>query len=127
FEVVIEAVGGGGSGVNLADRAGVLLNRFDALLTTVEAAAPDSPVLVAGPAAAGSLDRVDVGDDLWDAFHQEAEEHLTNIGELLRSMERQSPDSAMLQSMRRSVHTYKGACGVVGLRLTSSVAHRMED
>lgn len=128
FEVVIESVGGRGSGVNLADRANELLAAYDMLLSeppkAKEAVAPAS---MATHIPASTVDRVDVGDDLWEAFTQEAEEHLTNIGELLRSMERQSPDQANIQSMRRSVHTYKGACGVVGLRLTSSIAHRMED
>ncbi|MBI4902060.1 MAG: Hpt domain-containing protein [Acidobacteria bacterium] len=128
FEVVIESVGGHGSGVNLADRAQALMEQYDALL----AAAPqlvETGIHAESPLAsvAGTVDRVDVGDDLWEAFTQEAEEHLTNIGELLRSMERQAPDQSAIQSMRRSVHTYKGACGVVGLRLTSSIAHRMED
>ena len=29
--------------------------------------------------------------------------------------------------MRRSIHTFKGAAGVVGFRSASQLAHRMED
>ncbi|MBS1830074.1 MAG: chemotaxis protein CheA, partial [Acidobacteria bacterium] len=132
FEVVLEAVGGKGTGVNLQDRARALLAQFDTANTPAPAApekqapAPaHAPTRVA--AAAGTADHVEVGDDLWDAFHQEAEEHLAVVGELLRSMEHQAPTTETVQAMRRSVHTFKGACGVVGMRLTSSVAHRMED
>lgn len=128
FEVVLESVGGHGTGVNLADRAKALLDVYETLLSdppAVKHAATDvSSPTVSEP---GLVDRVDVGEDIWEAFQQEAEDLLSNIGELLRSMERQNPEAAVIQSMRRSVHTFKGACGVVGLRLTSRVAHRMED
>jgi len=129
FEAVLEAVGGKGTGVNLQDRAAALLAEFDTANTPAPAA-PEKPASapvhrVAAPA--GSADHVEVGDDLWDAFHQEAEEHLSAVGELLRSMEHHAPSTETVQAMRRSVHTFKGACGVVGMRLTSSVAHRMED
>ncbi|MBL8175855.1 MAG: Hpt domain-containing protein [Bryobacterales bacterium] len=130
FEAVLEAVGGKGTGVNLQDRAAAILAEFDTVNTPAPAAPEkpaSAPVQRVAAAATGSADHVEVGDDLWDAFHQEAEEHLTAVGELLRSMEHQAPSSESVQAMRRSVHTFKGACGVVGMRLTSSVAHRMED
>lgn len=127
FEVVLESVGGKGTGSNLEDRARQLQGEFDEVLSLPALvpegqAAPDTPVSAGGP-----KDQMDVGDDLLEAFHQEAEEHLHVIGELFRNMERESPNAEQIQAMRRAVHTFKGACGVVGLRLTSSVAHRMED
>lgn len=118
FEVVLESVGGRGAGANLADRAASVLAGLDRVLAA-PARTPAFDLAVE--------DRVEADDELWQAFHQEAEEHLHSIGELLRLMERQTPELETIQSMRRSVHTLKGACGVVGLRLTSAVAHRMED
>lgn len=125
FEAVLESVGGKGAGFNLLQRGNTLLAEFDLLLSQpIAQSQTTAPIKAVGPAL---VDHVDVSEDLWDAFHQESEEHLTIIGELFRSMEKQAPDSETLQSMRRSVHTFKGACGVVGMRLTSSIAHRMED
>lgn len=141
FEVVLESVGGRGVGANLADRAQILQSEFDQLKLSGPRPAAARPAASPAPAAereakpaakpevrmGDAVDHVEAGDDLWDAFHQEAEEHLHGIGELLRAAERQTPDAELIQSLRRSVHTLKGACGIVGMRLTSSVAHRMED
>ncbi|MCC6390907.1 MAG: Hpt domain-containing protein [Bryobacterales bacterium] len=128
FEVVLESIGGKGTGANLADRAKEIQAEFDEILS-LPVLPPATPVVPPSPspAANGPKDQMDVGDDLLEAFHQEAEEHLHVIGELFRNMERESPNPEQIQAMRRAVHTFKGACGVVGLRLTSSVAHRMED
>ncbi len=119
FEVLIECVGGKGSGVNLAGRAEALFGHYDRILDS-RPAAPDGNV----PAEA---DRVDAADDLWDAFHQEAEEHLQIVSDILREMGKGMPNPDQVQAIRRSAHTFKGACGMVGMRLTASVAHRMED
>ncbi|MCZ2148469.1 MAG: Hpt domain-containing protein, partial [Bryobacterales bacterium] len=128
FEVVLESIGGKGTGANLADRAKEIQANFDEILS-LPASPPAAPAVppASSAAANGPRDQMDVGDDLLEAFHQEAEEHLHVIGELFRNMERESPNAEQIQAMRRAVHTFKGACGVVGLRLTSSVAHRMED
>ncbi len=135
FDVVLESVGGRGTGTNLLDRAATLETQFTEILSG--AAPPPAPPAAlpeqrqANPPApaieAMAADRVEAGEDLWDAFHHEAEEHLHQIGDLLRSCERKAPEAAIVQELRRSVHTLKGACGVVGMRQTSALAHRMED
>ncbi|MBL8217470.1 MAG: Hpt domain-containing protein [Bryobacterales bacterium] len=136
FDVVLESVGGRGTGANLIDRAAALEKQFTEILagTTPAPAArpalsvPDPrPTPLSAPVEAMQVDRVEAGEDLWDAFHHEAEEHLHHIGDLLRSCERNTPEPATIQELRRSVHTLKGACGVVGMRQTSALAHRMED
>jgi chemosensory pili system protein ChpA (sensor histidine kinase/response regulator) len=130
FELVLEAVGGKGAGASLVDRSQSLLAEFEQpFLAAPEASEvpASAPVQSSGAMDDIPLDRVDVGDDLWDAFHQEAEDHMRTIEELFRSMGSGTPPAETIQSMRRSVHTFKGACAVVGMRLTSSVAHRMED
>lgn len=131
FDVVLEAIGGRGTGARLADRAAALEAQWAEAIAQAQAAARAEPQQEETPASTSLAgmpeDRIEGGEDLWEAFHQEAEEHLHHIGELLRRFEKHGPEPEKLQSLRRSVHTLKGACGVVGMRLTSSVAHRMED
>jgi chemosensory pili system protein ChpA (sensor histidine kinase/response regulator) len=128
FDAVLEAVGGKGCGANLVDRVQGLLAEFEQPLAYGSGESqPPREEKTTSSMSSIPMDAVDAGDDLWDAFHQEAEDHLHSIEELLRSMQTGAPSSETVQSMRRSVHTFKGACAVVGMRLTSSVAHRMED
>ena len=68
-----------------------------------------------------------VSPELLEAFRTESDEHLQSIGGALRELEKKPADQELLQQIRRSVHTLKGAAGMVGLRQTSSLAHRMED
>lgn len=65
--------------------------------------------------------------ELLEVFQEEAEEHLGLIAKNLRTL-RKKPDSRKaLQEVRRSMHTIKGAAGMVGLRSAQRVAHRSED
>ncbi|HUQ92656.1 MAG TPA: Hpt domain-containing protein [Bryobacteraceae bacterium] len=125
FEVVLESVGGKGTGANLADRAKAVQAEYDRLLAVPPQKAERAPAPVETMPEA--VDRLEAGADLWEAFHQEAEENLTAVGEVLRKMEKHAPTQDQVQVLRRCVHTFKGAAGVVGLRLTSAIAHRMED
>ena len=68
-----------------------------------------------------------VSPELLEAYRTESEEHLQSIGGVLRDLEKKPADQELLQQVRRSVHTLKGAASMVGLRQTSSLAHRMED
>jgi chemosensory pili system protein ChpA (sensor histidine kinase/response regulator) len=65
--------------------------------------------------------------ELIEAFVLEAEDHLRTISTLLSTLDKQPEDKELLQDIRRSVHTLKGAAGAVGLRATAQLAHRMED
>ncbi|TEU15036.1 MAG: response regulator [Anaerolineales bacterium] len=65
--------------------------------------------------------------ELIEAFFLEAEDHLRNISTLLSSLDKQPEHKELLQDVRRSVHTLKGAAGAVGLRAIAQLAHRMED
>jgi chemosensory pili system protein ChpA (sensor histidine kinase/response regulator) len=133
FEVVLESIGGRGTGAGLVSRANQLFEQFE---HGIAAAVPQAPAestpnpeaaVKEAPSLAGLADQIEAGDDLWEAFQQETEEHLNAIGEQLRAAENGVPSQETIQSMRRSVHTLKGACGVVGMRLTAAIAHRMED
>ncbi|NIN64685.1 MAG: hypothetical protein GTO63_08280, partial [Anaerolineae bacterium] len=65
--------------------------------------------------------------ELIEAFFLEAEDHLRNISTLLSSLDKQPEHKELLQDVRRSVHTLKGAAGAVGFRAIAQLAHRMED
>lgn len=65
--------------------------------------------------------------EVLEAFQQEAEEHLQVIATRLRELDTTSDRDALLLEVRRSVHTIKGAAGMVGLHSLSRLAHRMED
>ncbi|MBI5029106.1 MAG: Hpt domain-containing protein [Chloroflexi bacterium] len=69
----------------------------------------------------------DLSPELVEAFSTEAEDHLRQIGTHLSELEKQPGDKNLVQSIRRSVHTLKGAAGAVGLRVVSQLSHRMED
>jgi len=69
----------------------------------------------------------EISPELIEAFSLEAEDHLRNISTLLASLDKQPEHKGLLQDIRRSVHTLKGAAGAVGLRTTAQLAHRMED
>ncbi len=76
-----------------------------------------------------------IDPDLQESFNEEAEEHLENIGrqlnELSSSVSSQVTISAeyreKLHSIRRSVHTLKGAAAVIGIEPVASWGHLFED
>jgi chemosensory pili system protein ChpA (sensor histidine kinase/response regulator) len=91
-----------------------------------EAAVPPAlATATAVPAADSAL--ADMSAELLDGFLLEAEEYLDTIGRLLPEVSDQPEHKELLQQVRRSVHTLKGAAGVVGLRTVSRLAHRLED
>ncbi|MBX7219011.1 MAG: Hpt domain-containing protein [Blastocatellia bacterium] len=69
----------------------------------------------------------DVDPELFEIFLQEADEHLTTISHNLRDLEHVPGNLEMMEGIRRAAHTLKGAAGMVGYRVVSQVAHRMED
>lgn len=69
----------------------------------------------------------DIPPDLLEVFLIEANEHLQNMGRYLNMLVEDNKDRDSLQEIRRSVHTIKGAAGMVGFSSVSTLAHRMED
>ncbi|HSL20997.1 MAG TPA: response regulator [Vicinamibacterales bacterium] len=68
-----------------------------------------------------------VPQELAEVFAQEAQEHLQTIARLTAHVAGAPDDREALQELRRSVHTIKGAAGIVGYKAASRLAHRMED
>ncbi len=81
-------------------------------------------------ARAADLSAAEISDadpELLEAFMMEAEEHLEVVTRQLRVLDRDPSDRQAAEEIRRSVHTLKGAAGMVGFRGISRIAHRMED
>ncbi|MEZ4271809.1 MAG: Hpt domain-containing protein [Myxococcota bacterium] len=72
----------------------------------------------------------DIGEvepELLEAFGLESEDHLRVIATQMRVLEHDYANRSAMEAVRRSVHTLKGAAGVVGFKAISKLSHRMED
>ncbi|MCI5139063.1 MAG: hypothetical protein D3922_11760, partial [Candidatus Electrothrix sp. AR1] len=77
----------------------------------------------------------DIDPELLECFREETEEHLENIDSCLNSLDGQITDSVeftpstqeTLHSLRRSVHTLKGAAAVIGIEQIAAWGHDFED
>jgi len=70
--------------------------------------------------------RDQISPELMEVFNEEAEDHLRNIYHCFSQLEKDLENREVIQSVRRSAHTLKGAAGAVGLRVVTQLAHRME-
>ncbi len=92
----------------------------------------EEPPAVQTPVA--GLD-IDLDEELLASFTEEAEEHFDEIGRsLLRLYELvdtakpvEAEISELVRSIRRSVHTVKGASAVLGMQHIADAGHRIED
>src|SRR5262249_19622709 len=64
-----------------------------------------------------------VSPELVEVFALEAEEHLRTMSSLLPVLEQQPANKEVLQQIRRSAHTLKGAAAMVGFRNITQLAH----
>ncbi len=124
---LMDGMSSGRAGQDAQVRLHELYAAYDGMLGSTERAqgrAADEP-------ETGDVAIEDVPRDILETFQEEAGEHLRAIGEALRQLETNPPGAAanqdLLQDVRRSMHTLKGAAGMVGLRTLSKVAHRSED
>ncbi len=66
--------------------------------------------------------------DLFDDFSAEAEERLDRLEELLLAAPAAGPEvPALLEEVRRELHTLKGNAGLMGLGALQELAHGLED
>ena len=76
-----------------------------------------------------------IDPELLECFHEEAEEHLDNIDRQVNHLSATISDKAeltdlrrkTLHSIRRSVHTLKGAAAVIGIEQIAAWGHDFED
>ncbi len=69
--------------------------------------------------------------ELLDDFYAECDEHLSNARAQLSQLEKAAhearDDDAALQSLYRSVHSFKGVCAIMGLPSAEALAHAAEE
>ena len=99
------------------------LDQISASLEVAKAPVPAAPAAAATTPAGG----LDFAAELMDGFLQEADEHLQLVGPWLGEWEQTPGRKPLLQDIRRSIHTIKGAAAMVGLPAISKLSHRMED
>lgn len=68
-----------------------------------------------------------ISPELLDSFRVEAAEHLHAIQDQLRLLETQPGNTDLVLSIRRTMHTVKGAAAMAGQAAVSRLAHRTED
>ncbi|MFY7921446.1 MAG: Hpt domain-containing protein, partial [Gemmatimonas sp.] len=66
-------------------------------------------------------------DDLLRDFLTESTENLAKLDNDLVSLEQHPEETALLNSIFRTIHTIKGTCGFIGLSRLESVAHAAEN
>lgn len=89
-------------------------------------AAPSSPVLEM-PRSQVTEDAFEIPAELIEGFLLEAEDYLNVLGRELPELTSLTARQERLRQIRRSVHTLKGAAGIVGFHDVARLAHRMED
>lgn len=62
-----------------------------------------------------------------EIFRLEAEEHLQTISTSVASLEKEPANREYIQSIRRAMHTLKGAAGMMGFRTIAELSHISED
>lgn len=123
-----------GGDVDLKTWTDRLVDAADAARAVAAEAREAAAVPAAPPPAVASLrDDVDpdpppgVPPELAEIFGIEAHDHLEVIATAVASVAAGGEPRQGLLALRRSVHTLKGAAGMVGFRAVSRLAHRMED
>lgn len=69
----------------------------------------------------------DLSPEAVEVFRDEVQEHLQTITAGLAQLEANPADSGALQSVRRAMHTLKGAAGMMGFGVIQQLAHASED
>jgi chemotaxis protein histidine kinase CheA/ActR/RegA family two-component response regulator len=69
----------------------------------------------------------DQSPEAQEVFREEAQEHLQTITTGIAQLETTPGDISVLQSIRRAMHTLKGAAGMMGFTTIQQLAHASED
>lgn len=93
-----------------------------------EAPPMDDLAAALNPAAASVFrDEEEIDEDLYPTFLAEAEEIMQQLPLHFATLESGGETRGALAEIRRSIHTLKGAAGMVGLDTAAHLAHRLED
>lgn len=123
-DTVVAAVLGEDEGGDVTDTAEMARSILDQM--PAPESAPTSPPPQEAPKEIADSE-FDMAAELLEGFLLEAIEHLDVVGRLLPDLTDAPDKKDQLQQVRRSIHTLKGAAGVVGFPAVSQLAHRMED
>src|SRR5439155_12087470 len=69
----------------------------------------------------------DFGEEAAEIFRLEAEEHLQTISMHVAALEKSPTNRDLIQGIRRTTHTLKGAAGMMGFRAIADLSHIVED
>ena len=69
----------------------------------------------------------EISAELLAIYSEEAEDHIKRLYAGLNALQSSPKDRDIVQDIRRSAHTLKGAAGAVGLQVITRLSHRMED
>jgi chemosensory pili system protein ChpA (sensor histidine kinase/response regulator) len=108
----------------LGDDVGGEISDTGGMLRTTSPLAPEVSEETADEPSSGQFD---MAAELLEGFLLEAAEHLDEVGRLLPDLSDTPDKKDQVQQVRRSIHTLKGAAGVVGFPAVSQLTHRMED
>jgi chemosensory pili system protein ChpA (sensor histidine kinase/response regulator) len=108
------------------------------LATPQETSAPPEEDIFSGETRQKSQEvpePTDIDPELLECFQEETEDHLENIDNCLSKLEKHITEPAALtpstqeelHSLRRSVHTLKGAAAVIGIEQVAAWGHDFED
>src|SRR3989440_130441 len=86
-----------------------------------------SPPAAEQPAAPVSPFTGDFGEEAAEIFRLEAEEHLQTISMHVAALEKSPTNRDLIQGIRRSTHTLKGAAAMMGFRAIADLSHISED
>lgn len=88
---------------------------------------PAETIVETGAEADEWEEEFEIDEEMLEIFGEEAEELIQSIGSNLKILEKTPNDREALLEIRRNAHTLKGSAGIVGLKVLSQVAHRVED
>ena len=127
-DTAVAAVLGEDEGANVTDTAEMAQSILDEM-PALESTLPSPPLQEVPEETVdeSSSGQFDMAGELLEGFLLEAIEHLDVVGRLLPGLTEAPDTKDQLQQVRRSIHTLKGAAGVVGFPAVSQLAHRMED
>jgi chemotaxis protein histidine kinase CheA/ActR/RegA family two-component response regulator len=88
---------------------------------------PSMPLPQPVKSSAATVFSAEFGEEAAEIFRMEAEEHLQTISMNVAALEKQPDNRDLIQSIRRAIHTLKGAAAMMGFHAIADLAHVSED
>lgn len=101
------------------------LTRFPELIEPP--AEPPAPLVFSRPDEPAAFDDAELARELRQTFLLEAQEHLTEMRQLILAAQSETPEADLVHRLFRVVHTLKGASATAGMPHISKAAHELEN